>query len=98
MSVVPFERPEPHSAGEAICGNCRYEWVATAPAGIVQLECPECGTRRGAFKYPFGPSEGDESYQCNCGSGNFFIMRKKGHASGAVHCRGCGNEALGWFE
>ena len=91
-------RKELHSTGEAVCGNCKHEWVAVVPAGETQLECPECSTHRGAFKYPFGPCEGDESFQCDCGSKDFFIMRKAGHVNGEVHCRGCGMEALGWFE
>jgi hypothetical protein len=98
MSVVELKPKTRHSVGDAICGNCRHEWVATAPAGTTQLECPEYATHRGAFKHPFGPCEGDESFKCNCGSFDFYISRKPGHASGAVYCRGCGNEATGWFE
>lgn len=100
MNVVelkPRGREEPHASGECICANCRHEWVAAAPVGVTQLECPKCGTHRGAFKYPFGPQPGDEAFHCNCGSETFFIMRKPGQASGAVHCRGCGAEATGWF-
>ena len=96
--VLPFSRPEKHASGEAICANCRNEWVASAPAGVTQLECAECGTMRGAFKHPFGASEGDYSFSCSCGCEDFFLMRKADQACGAVYCRGCGNEATGWFQ
>jgi len=96
--ILPFSQPEKRSCGEAVCANCQHEWVATAPAGVTQLECSECGTMRGAFKHPFGPSEGDFSFMCSCGSEDFFLMRKADQACGAVYCRGCGNEATGWFE
>lgn len=88
----------PHSSGEAICTNCKHEWVAVAPAGDVQLDCPSCSTACGLFKHPFGPSVGDLSYSCNCGSDLFFIMKKPGAANGSTFCRGCGLEATGWFE
>ncbi|MEH6483041.1 MULTISPECIES: hypothetical protein [Pseudomonas] len=97
-NVVEFGRKEPHASGEAICRNCKHEWAAVAPVGVTQLECPECSTEQGAFKYPFGPAVGDDSYTCNCGSEDFFIMRKAGNVSGEVRCRQCGVEALGWFE
>lgn len=101
MKVVEFkprESVEPHAAGECICANCRHEWIGAATVGATQLECPECGTHRGAFKYPFGPQVDEDGYQCNCGSETFFIMRRQGQASGAVYCRGCGLEAAGWFK
>ena len=90
VKVLEFKRPdEPHCAGEAICSHCKHEWVAAAPVGCRNLECPSCGTHQGIFKWPFSPAEGDESYQCNCGSDDFFIMRRPGWANGAVFCRGC---------
>ncbi|MBD1554784.1 hypothetical protein [Pseudomonas typographi] len=101
MNIIQLVRPEPaapHAAGECVCAQCKHEWVGMAPVGVTQLECPECHTHRGAFKYPFGPQEGVESFTCGCGSETFFIMRKPGHANGTVHCRGCGVEATGWFE
>ena len=99
VKVLEFKRPDAaHSAGEAICTQCKHEWVAVAPAGQRDLECPSCSSHRGVFKWPYGPSEGDEGYRCNCGSDDFFIMRRGKQSNGAVHCRGCGTEATGWFE
>ena len=96
--IVPLKREEPHLSGEAVCTGCGHEWVAVAPVGMTQLECPECGSSKGLFKHPFGPAEGELSYECSCGSDLFFIKKTKHQASGAVYCRGCGVEAVGWFE
>lgn len=99
LKVLEFKRrDEPHASGVAICGNCKHEWVAVAPAGQRNLECPQCSTERGAFKFPYGPNDGCEGYQCNCGSEDFFIMRRGSQGNGAVYCRGCGSETTGWFE
>ena len=99
VKVLEFKRPgDPHSSGEAICAHCKHEWVAVASAGQRNLECPSCGSARGVFKWPFGPSVGDEGYKCNCGCEDFFIMRRGMQASGILFCRGCDPEATGWFE
>jgi Zn finger protein HypA/HybF involved in hydrogenase expression len=37
----------PHATGDAKCLDCKHEWVATAPVGVVRLDCPECGSTRG---------------------------------------------------
>ncbi|MBG4448709.1 hypothetical protein I5F71_02875 [Pseudomonas aeruginosa] len=92
------QKPEPHAVGTAICTKCRYEWSAAAPVGTTQLECPQCHTENGLFKHPFGPAEGDCSYVCNCGSDLYFILRRKGQAVARIICRGCGQDATGWFE
>lgn len=97
--VVEFPpRCAPHATGDAICTRCRHEWVAVAPVGQTQLECPECGTHCGLFKFPFGPSVGDAMFTCDCGSSLFYIVRAKADAVAAVRCRGCGQEATGWFD
>ena len=43
----------PHHEGEAVCLACGHEWVAVAPVSVFELECGECGTLRGVYKYPF---------------------------------------------
>ena len=37
--------------GEAFCMHCKHEWVAVAPVDTVELECPQCSTHKGVFKY-----------------------------------------------
>jgi predicted SprT family Zn-dependent metalloprotease len=74
-----------------------HEWVGVMPAGSTQLECPICHTHHGAMKYPFGATGDELEYQCNCGSQDFFIMKREASKVAAVYCRGCGVEATGWF-
>jgi hypothetical protein len=33
----------PHFVHEAYCFYCTHMWVAVAPAGTSELECPHCG-------------------------------------------------------
>ena len=78
---------EPHASGQCKCMACGNEW-----AGIVSLphacdlECPECGLMRGAFKYPLHLSEGRVVFQCNCGCEHFVI-----EPDGAM-CISCGGK------
>ncbi|RQH69995.1 hypothetical protein IPC102_09495 [Pseudomonas aeruginosa] len=98
-NIVEFpQKGERQATGDAICARCRHEWVAVAPVGAVQLECPACQTHHGLFKYPFGPSKSDSTYVCNCGSDLYFILKRKGQEVASVICRGCGQEATGWFD
>lgn len=98
--INPFKlvKPLKYTSGEASCRRCQHTWDAFVPEGTTQIECPECKTMCGAFRWPFGTNQGEEGYHCNCGCEDFFIMRRPGQANGAVYCRGCGLEALGWFE
>jgi hypothetical protein len=67
-AVLDFKpREEPHLAGEAVCVSCRHTWVAVAPVGTWQLECPSCETWHGVWRYPIGASEGDAVFVCECG-------------------------------
>lgn len=74
MSVVEFKRPEKPTkpdeewaSGEAICIGCRHKWVAVSPVGTRWLDCPSCGAMKGIYAKPFGATEGDTSFTCNCG-------------------------------
>lgn len=81
---------EPHLAGEAICLECRYEWVGVAPVGDIWLECQRCGTYKGRFKYH---SERDgEHWLCNCGNDLFYLMRE------GLYCPRCGSWQHGWDD
>lgn len=84
------EERTPHIAGEALCIGCRHEWVATAPTGTWQLECPECGTWKGVFRYPVGASVGDSYFRCNCGCEALTAYLRKGRFH--LKCMSCGTE------
>ena len=60
-----------HKSGPARCLTCKYEWVATAPIGTVDLECPRCATFQGVFK---GVTKSEYTqWRCQCGEWTFFI-------------------------
>lgn len=82
----------PHAEGAARCLACQHEWRAVAPIGTTDLECPECGTVRGVWKYNFQPA-GGEVWQCDCGASYFLLTR-----IGAPMCSGCGLRATGWVD
>lgn len=90
MTVITFKKPEvepeeiPHISGDAICSNCNNQWVAVAPVGTDDIECPECRTFRANFKYFCAPSDDSPIFQCNCGETLFWITPK------GCLCRGCG--------
>jgi rubrerythrin len=76
MTVIDFSQAKkdrtPHCTAAARCLQCGHEWTATAPAGVVWLECPECRILRGAFIEPAYPHDG-QVWQCNCGNQLFLI-------------------------
>lgn len=90
MSVIPFKRPEPepepepHGSGEAFCIGCSHTWVAVAPVGTVDLQCPKCLCHKGKWKFEFFPSEGQMVRVCNCGN-QLFYLTPDGHL-----CANCG--------
>jgi len=74
---------EKHLSGEAICSACNKEWVAVAPVGTKELECPDCKTMKGLFKHHVAPVT-NNLWQCNCGNKLFFITK------GQIQCCECG--------
>ena len=93
MTVIPFHRPEkedPHLSGEAVCIGCRHEWVAVAPVGTWQLECPSCSTFNGIWRYPVGAQEGDAYFRCDCGCE--ALTAYKHHGMFHLKCMSCGLE------
>jgi hypothetical protein len=78
----------PHTAGTAICLDCKYEWVAVAPVGTIWLECPKCGLVRGRFK--FQHERDGEHWVCNCGN-DLFHIRPDG-----MYCPNCGQWQEGY--
>ena len=70
VSIAPVQST---ATGEAVCMHCQHEWVAVAPTGMTWLDCPECGTQKGGFKFPFGVPVGDRLLVCDCGNDIFFV-------------------------
>lgn len=84
-NVVSFKpREDPHANGDAFCIFCKHEWLAVAPVGTMQLECPSCGSLKGIWKFPFAPNEGQLVRECNC-SNQLFYITPDGHV-----CANCG--------
>ena len=76
-------------SGWAACLACGHGWVAVAPSGVYELECPECKTLRGVFEALVIP-EGEDLYLCrDCGCQHHVVAR-----SGVV-CVRCGRKT--WF-
>ena len=87
-NVVPLKRPEAEvkqtqGVGAAFCMQCNHTWEATAPTGVVDLECPECKTMKGHFKFPFAPPS-THLWTCNC-SNQLFNATPEG-----IFCPNCG--------
>lgn len=61
---------QPHMSGEAVCLVCKHKWVAVAPTGTHQLECPSCGLHKGIFVAL--ASSADDTLVWNCDCGNIY--------------------------
>jgi hypothetical protein len=77
------QEKSPHITGEARCRECGHEWTAVAPLGARWLECPECHTVKGLFKYPCDRKD-DEHWTCKCGMDVFTVYRN------GIMCPICG--------
>jgi hypothetical protein len=82
--VIEFPKPGQWGTGEAFCIGCKHTWVAVAPTGTVDLECPKCKCEKGRWKFLFYPNEGQLIRVCNCGNQLFFLT-PEGHM-----CANCG--------
>lgn len=71
--------------GDAFCLQCRHEWVAVAPSGVVWLRCPECLTEKGLFRYKCAPPDTTPTWVCDCGN-ELFYLTPVGHL-----CANCGS-------
>lgn len=84
-------RPDPHRNGEAKCLACGHKWVAVAPLGIDELECPDCGTMRGVFDGAMSMNESYFVYACNECDGTHMRIFKHTETGGyCVVCATCG--------
>lgn len=76
----------PHRSGRARCLNCKHEWVAVAPIGVVDLECSQCSTFQGVF---IGLSLTEfPQWRCECGELLFFIDKV------SPYCAHCGERPV----
>lgn len=78
------------ASGEALCTSCSHTWVAVAPVGISEMECPECHALRGIFANHL-VHEGDavDTWTCNCGS-PFFVIQRFENRFQHILCVNCG--------
>lgn len=80
-NVVSITAKQPHISGEAVCINCRHGWMAVAPLGTDELECPECKTLRGTWlrlTFPTVPvltCACDNSFMLVLDTGNIMCAR-----------------------
>ena len=81
---------EPHMSGAAACMACHTAWVATAPVGTHELECPACHATKGYFVASV--MRGEEYFECDCGCDVFRIEPTVG-----PYCVNCATPATGWF-
>ena len=72
LKSATHEESETCGRGEAFCLACASEWEAVAPVGTVELECPECHTHKGRFKFAYSAPEA-HVWMCNCGNQLFNI-------------------------
>lgn len=68
--VIDITSKLPHLSGNALCLTCGHKWVAVAPIGTTEFECPECGTFKGVT---CGLTCPDTILECECGNQHFYI-------------------------
>lgn len=73
-NVVNLDDHRPHAGGPALCLECRHEWHAVAPVGVLSFECPQCGTSKGCWMGVCIPAEKTPIYTCECGNDLFFVL------------------------
>jgi len=92
-SYRPPPPSDPHMAGPARCMECKHDWQAAAPVGTVTLECPSCGTFKGAWRGAINPAPGTPIWKCVCGNDLFTLL-----LAGPPMCGRCGLRATSWAE
>lgn len=88
-NVVDPASHRPHMSGPARCICCGHEWVAVAPVGEPQLDCPICKTAKGVFVHPVSP-RGETRWVCKCGSDLYYILPT------GCQCYQCGTVQSFW--
>lgn len=79
------DETERHLEGDARCVCCGHNWVAVAPIGESQLQCPECETFKGVFVNPVVPRH-ESMWTCDCGCDLFYVSPE------GLTCYQCGDE------
>lgn len=84
--IIDLFKPkeDPHVSGEARCMECEHTWVAVAPIGVTNFECPNCHTHKGVWCSPIAWS----AYPvrtCECGN-QFYHITPEG-----AYCPRCGD-------
>ena len=82
-TVTSILEHKEHLTGDAVCLQCKHEWIAVAEIGTVVLECPECELSKGVFGAALLP---ESYYVCHCGCASFYISA----ISGLAQCAFCG--------
>lgn len=73
---------EPSISGKAFCIVCNHNWSAVAPTGTIWLECPECHSNKGLFK--FSCQRQTSHWTCGCKNDLFHISPE------GIYCPNCG--------
>lgn len=84
-NVIELSKHKPHTAGECKCINCQHIFPCVAPAGVMWVDCPNCGLKKATWKNPFAPPEGSLVYTCDCSENQLYNVLKKG-----IFCVNCG--------
>jgi hypothetical protein len=90
MSIVEFKKRKEQSSeveGPVRCRGCGCKWIGGSDAGVINFECPACGTFKGVRDSLITP---EERYVCPCGSDVFSFSRKN------VYCANCGGYHEPW--
>jgi len=86
--VINLTARMPHITGEAVCLLCNYNWISVAPAGIVELTCPDCEQPTGRRVHRVKPITNTERRECQCGCQLFYLTKtSKGKR---LLCSDCG--------
>ena len=86
------EAYDPHISGEAQCVDCGHKWVAVAPVGTTDLECPHCGTMRGTWSALTRKFD-KPLWQCGACDNIYFVLHEK-----AITCARCGTDHHGIWD
>ena len=86
--LISLAEQRPHISGNALCLECDDQWLAVAPVGTVELECPSCSTWKGVFA---GMTAPETVLACDCGNQHFYITET------SAICAKCGTNIGGWF-
>lgn len=90
---------QPHLTGDAKCLSCGHEWVAVAPVGSYEFECPECKAVRGVWDGFISVPPNRMWYVCNNCDCPHFTFQTRGPEDSILIavCVGCGAHHKPWL-